>query len=198
MIDEQSLVKRAKNGDLEAYEEIIKLYDKKVFSLIFNMIRNQDDVEDIAQEVFIKIYRNLKNFKEESSLYTWIYRITVNICIDEMKKRKQVVYLDEKIQVQDGEIEVQIPDTGKPLEEIAEDKDIKDRLINCINKLPENARIMIALRDIKEFSYQEIAEILNLNIGTVKSKINRARNMLKALLGQEGTFEESTESNDYQ
>jgi RNA polymerase sigma-70 factor (ECF subfamily) len=198
MIDEQSLVKRAKNGDLEAYEEIIKLYDKKVFSLIFNMIRNQDDVEDIAQEVFIKIYRNLKNFKEESSLYTWIYRITVNICIDEMKKRKQVVYLDEKIQVQDGEIEVQIPDTGKPLEEIAEDKDIKDRLINCINKLPENARIMIVLRDIKEFSYQEIAEILNLNIGTVKSKINRARNMLKALLGQEGTFEESTESNDYQ
>jgi RNA polymerase sigma-70 factor (ECF subfamily) len=198
MIDEQSLVKRAKNGDLEAYEEIIKLYDKKVFSLIFNMIRNQDDVEDIAQEVFIKIYRNLKNFKEESSLYTWIYRITVNICIDEMKKRKQVVYLDEKIQVQDGEIEIQIPDTGKPLDEIAEDKEIKDRLINCINKLPENARIMIALRDIKEFSYQEIAEILNLNIGTVKSKINRARNMLKALLGQEGTFEESTESNDYQ
>jgi RNA polymerase sigma-70 factor (ECF subfamily) len=198
MIEENDLVKRAKAGDLNAYEQIIILYEKKVFGLIYNLIKNYDELEDIAQEVFIKVYRNLKNFKEESSLYTWIYRITVNVCIDEMKKRRKVVSIDEKIQLDDGEVDFQIPDNGKSLEEILEEKDERLRLMNCINKLPESARTMIVLRDIKEFSYQEISEILNINIGTVKSKINRARELLKKLLGGVGTYEEPAESNEYQ
>jgi RNA polymerase sigma-70 factor (ECF subfamily) len=196
MIEEKELIKKAKAGDLDAYEQIIVLYEKKVFNLIYNLIRNQDDIEDIAQEVFIKIYRNLKNFKEESSLYTWIYRITVNICIDEMKKRRKVISIDEKIQLNDDEVDLQIPDNGKSLEEITEEKDERTKLMGLINKLPESARTMIVLRDIKEFTYQEISDILNINIGTVKSKINRARAMLKKLLGEDGTFEEIAESKE--
>jgi RNA polymerase sigma-70 factor (ECF subfamily) len=196
MIEEKELIKKAKAGDLDAYEQIIVLYEKKVFNLIYNLIRNQDDIEDIAQEVFIKIYRNLKNFKEESSLYTWIYRITVNICIDEMKKRRKVISIDEKIQLNDDEVDLQIPDNGKSLEEITEEKDERAKLMGLINKLPESARTMIVLRDIKEFTYQEISDILNINIGTVKSKINRARSMLKKLLGEDGTFEEIAESKE--
>ena len=194
MIDEKELVRRAKDGDLKAYEEIISLYEKKVFSTIYYMVKNDNEIEDIAQEVFIKIYKNLGNFKEESTLYTWIYRITINVCIDEIKKRKKVVYLDETIDTEDGEMELQLPDESKSPSEIVEENDLKERLERCIRKLPENQRIMIVLRDIKGFTYMEIAEMLKMNLGTVKSKINRARASLKELLDEDGTFLEYDES----
>ena len=143
MIDEKELIRQAKSGNLKAYEEIIGLYEKKVFSTIYYMVKNDNEVEDIAQEVFIKIYKNLGNFKEESSLYTWIYRITVNVCIDEFKKRKKVVYLDEKIDTKDGEVELQLSDDSKSPTDIAEDNDLKDKLEKCIKKLPESQRMMI-------------------------------------------------------
>lgn len=194
MIDEKELIRQAKSGNLKAYEEIIGLYEKKVFSTIYYMVKNDNEVEDIAQEVFIKIYKNLGNFKEESSLYTWIYRITVNVCIDEFKKRKKVVYLDEKIDTKDGEVELQLSDDSKSPTDIAEDNDLKDKLEKCIKKLPESQRMMIILRDIKGFTYMEIAEIMKMNLGTVKSKINRARASLKELLEEDGTFLEYDES----
>lgn len=194
MIDEKELIRQAKSGNLKAYEEIIGLYEKKVFSTIYYMVKNDNEVEDIAQEVFIKIYKNLGNFKEESSLYTWIYRITVNVCIDELKKRKKVVCLDEKIDTKDGEVELQLSDDSKSPTDIAEDNDLKDKLEKCIKKLPESQRMMIILRDIKGFTYMEIAEIMKMNLGTVKSKINRARASLKELLEEDGTFLEYDES----
>ena len=91
MTDEE-LVEKVKKGDADVYEKIIQKYQSKVFGLIYNMTKNQNDIEDLAQEVFIKIYKNLGKFKGESSLYTWIYKITVNLCLDEMKKRKNVIY----------------------------------------------------------------------------------------------------------
>ena len=194
MIDEKELIRQAKSGNLKAYEEIIGLYEKKVFSTIYYMVKNDNEVEDIAQEVFIKIYKNLGNFKEESSLYTWIYRITVNVCIDELKKRKKVVNLEEKIDTKDGEVELQLSDDSKSPTDIAEDNDLKDKLEKCIKKLPESQRMMIILRDIKGFTYMEIAEIMKMNLGTVKSKINRARASLKELLEEDGTFLEYDES----
>lgn len=193
-MDEKELILLAKDGNMKAYEEIISLYEKKVFSVIYYMVKNENEVEDIAQEVFIKIYKNLKNFKEESSLYTWIYRITINVCLDEIKRRKKVVYLDEEIETEDGEIRMQLADDSKGPSEIAEDKDLKQRLEACIRKLPEDQRIMIILRDIKGFTYMEIAEMLKMNLGTVKSKISRARAMLKEILDKDGTFLEYNES----
>lgn len=193
-MDEKELILLAKDGNMKAYEEIISLYEKKVFSVIYYMVKNENELEDIAQEVFIKIYKNLKNFKEESSLYTWIYRITINVCLDEIKRRKKVVYLDEEIETEDGEIRMQLADDSKGPSEIAEDKDLKQRLEACIRKLPEDQRIMIILRDIKGFTYMEIAEMLKMNLGTVKSKISRARAMLKEILDKDGTFLEYNES----
>ena len=179
---------------MKAYEEIISLYERKVFSTIYYMVKNENEIEDIAQEVFVKIYKNLKNFKEKSSLYTWIYRITINVCFDEIKKRKNVIYLDEKIETEDGEIDRALKDKSKSPSEIVEENDLKNRLEKCIKKLPEDQRIMIVLRDIKGFTYMEIAEMLKLNLGTVKSKISRARTALKEILDEDGTFLEYDES----
>ncbi len=195
MIEEKELIRRAKNGEKSAFEEIISLYEKKVFSTIYYMVKNENEVEDIAQEVFIKIYKNLKNFKEESSLYTWIYRITINVCIDELKKKKNIIYIDEKLKTEDGEVELQLEDESKGPDDLAADEELKRKLTECIKKLPTDQRTMIILRDIKGFTYMEIAEMTKTNLGTVKSKINRARASLKRILEEMGTFLEYEESN---
>lgn len=194
MTDEE-LVEKVKKGDADVYEKIIQKYQSKVFGLIYNMTKNQNEIEDLAQEVFIKIYKNLGKFKGESSLYTWIYKITVNLCLDEMKKRKNVIYLDEKIEVDDGEVNRELPSEDKSQEKLYEEKELQEKLHNCINKLPEKQRVMIVLRDIKGFSYEEISKITDVKLGTVKSQINRARLKLKELLDEEGTFLEYIESN---
>lgn len=188
------LVEKIKKGDIDAYEEIIKKYENKVCGIIYHMIKNQNDVEDLAQEVFIKVYKNLSKFKGDSSLYTWIYKITVNLCLDEVKKRKNIIYLDEKLEVEDGELERELPSSDKTQVELYEEKELKEKLHKCIGKLPEKQRVMIVLRDIKGFSYEEISEITSVKLGTVKSQINRARLKLKELLDKEGTFLEYIES----
>jgi RNA polymerase sigma-70 factor (ECF subfamily) len=194
-VTDEELVEKVKKGDADVYEKIIQKYQSKVFGLIYNMTKNQNEIEDLAQEVFIKIYKNLGKFKGESSLYTWIYKITVNLCLDEMKKRKNVIYLDEKIEVDDGEVNRELPSEDKSQEELYEEKELQEKLHNCINKLPEKQRVMIVLRDIKGFSYEEISKITDVKLGTVKSQINRARLKLKELLDEEGTFLEYIESN---
>lgn len=193
-MSDEELVEKIKKGDIDAYEEIIKKYENKVCGIIYHMIKNQNDVEDLAQEVFIKVYKNLSKFKGDSSLYTWIYKITVNLCLDEVKKRKNIIYLDEKLEVEDGELERELPSLDKTQVELYEKKELKEKLHKCIGKLPEKQRVMIVLRDIKGFSYEEISEITSVKLGTVKSQINRARLKLKELLDKEGTFLEYIES----
>ena len=187
MTDEE-LVEDVKKGNIDAFEDIVKKYENKVYGIVFHMMKNQNEVEDLAQEVFLKVYKNLDKFKGDSSLYTWIYKITVNLCLDELKKRKNIIYLDEKISVEDGEIDKELPSNERSQEELYEDKELKENLHRCINKLPDKQNMMIVLRDIKGFSYDEIAKITNNKIGTVKSQINRARLKLKELLDKEGTF----------
>lgn len=193
-MSDEELVKKVKNGDADAFEQIIIKYEKKIFGLIYNMLRNENEIEDVAQEVFIKVYKNLDKFNGDSSLYTWIYKIATNLCLDQIKKRKEVIYIDEKLQLNDGEVEFQIPSDEKLQDEIYEQKELKQKLESCIDKLPEKQKAMIVLRDIKGLSYDEIAEILDLKLGTVKSQINRARLKLKELLEKDGTFVEYIES----
>lgn len=193
-MSDEELVKKVKDGDIDAFEDIVKKYEKKIFSLIYNMLRNENEIEDIAQEVFIKVYKNLDKFHGDSSLYTWIYKIATNLCLDQIKKRKDIIYMDEKLRVNDDEVEIQIPSDEKTQDELYEQKELKQKLEKCIDKLPEKQRAMIVLRDIKGLAYDEIAEILELKLGTVKSQINRARLKLKELLEKDGTFVEYIES----
>jgi len=195
VISEKELLIKAKEGDEAAFEEIIKMYQQKVCNTIFFMIKNENIVEDIAQEVFIKVYRNLTKFNEESSLYTWIYRITMNTCIDQIKKEKKITYISTFVETEDGEVEVQLEDEKQRVDDILENKIRKETLLKAIKSLPAEQRALIVLRDIQEFKYMEIAEMLKLNLGTVKSKISRARQNLKELLEREGTFVDWDESN---
>ena len=195
MISEKELLLTATEGNDEAFEEIIKMYQQKVCSTIYFMVKNENIVEDIAQEVFIKVYKNISKFNEESSLYTWIYRITMNACIDQIKKEKKITYINTQIETEDGNIEVQIEDESQKLDDILENKIRRESLIKAIKSLPAEQRALIVLRDIRQFKYMEIAEMLKLNLGTVKSKISRARQSLKECLEKDGTFIDFDESN---
>lgn len=168
--DDFSLIKRFIDGDQTTFNELIKRHREKVRNIIYLTLSNTDSVDDIAQEVFITVYRHLKNFRFESQFTTWLYRITINKCKDHLRRkniRKIFLPLREEEQV---------------LTSINEDTDIKHIVRSAIAILPDKLRIPIVLKDLEGFSYQEIAETMDCEIGTVKSRIFRAREALKKTL----------------
>jgi len=184
MIDEKQLIRQCKNGDIQAFEKLIEGYQKKVYNIAYRMLGNSEDAFDVSQEVFIKVFKAIVNFKEESSFSTWIYRIAKNVCLDELRKKKkaQVVSIHSTIQADDSEFSIQLEDFQKGPEELLEIKELKNEVNKAINCLTDEHKLVIQLRDISGFSYEEIAEILQCSLGTVKSRISRARNSLKNIL----------------
>ncbi|NLK86073.1 MAG: sigma-70 family RNA polymerase sigma factor [Clostridiaceae bacterium] len=181
---EQILLEKAKSGDVAAFEELIDSYQKKVFNLALRIIGNYDDAADLAQETFVRIYKAISNFKEQSSFSTWVYRITTNVCLDELRRRKnkKVVSLDEDIHMNDGDMKRQVMSEDPGPDEAAEREEVRRVVNDAINKLSEDLRVVITLRDLQGMSYEEIAKTLDLPGGTVKSRINRARLALKKVL----------------
>lgn len=182
--NEKVLLDRAKAGEIAAFEQLIEAYQRKIFNIALRMVGNYDDAGDLAQEVLIRIYKSIRSFKEQSSFSTWVYRITTNVCLDEIRKRKnrKVISLDEEIQVEDGEMKRQVESNEPSPEDTAEKSELQKLVGDAINDLPEDHRSVIILRDIQGFSYEEIAQMLQCPEGTIKSRINRARQALKNIL----------------
>ncbi|SDZ32345.1 RNA polymerase, sigma-24 subunit, RpoE [Proteiniborus ethanoligenes] len=184
MVDrEQKLIKKCMKGNLEAFDELIGKYEKTAYNIALKMLKNPEDAMDVSQEAFIKVFRSIKTFNFGSSFSTWLYRIVTNTCLDFLRKKTTNVYsIDNPIQTDDGEIERDIPDDSHTPEELLERKLTKELVNNSIDKLDDNHRTVIILRDIQGFSYEEISTILDCSIGTVKSRISRARNNLKEII----------------
>jgi RNA polymerase sigma-70 factor (ECF subfamily) len=182
--NERDLVERAKSGDIEAFEQLIVGCQKKVFNIAYRMIGNYDDANELAQEVFLKAFRSIKKFKGDSLFSTWIYKVTTNVCLDEIRTRKKkvVISLDQEIEFNDREIKRQIPDNAPTPDMEAETNELKQIVNESIAQLNENYRSVIILRDIQGLSYGEISKVVNCPEGTVKSRINRARQALKKIL----------------
>lgn len=178
------LIKKAKDGDIKAFEELILLNEKMVFNVVLRMINNPEDAKDISQEVFIKVYKSLNNFNEKSAFSTWIYRVAVNTCIDEIRKRKKVniISIDEETENGDCAIQKQYADTSETPEERFIQNENKNQILKAVNELSNDHKTMIVLRDLHGLSYNEISEITGNTLGTVKSKIARARLQLKNML----------------
>lgn len=182
--NEQLLLVRSKAGDIAAFEMLIEAYQKKIFNLAYRIAGNYDDAGDLTQEALIRIFRSIANFKEQSSFSTWVYRITTNVCLDDIRKKKnrKVLSLDEEIHLEDGEMKRQIMSDDPLPDEVAEKEELRRIVNNSIDSLPEDQRLVIALRDIQGLSYEEIARVLDCPSGTVKSRINRARQALRNVL----------------
>lgn len=176
-----SLISRAKQGDMAAFEELILQHEKTVYNVALRMMNHSEDARDISQEVLIKAYRNIANFDERSSFSTWIYRITVNTCIDEMRKRKgkQNLSLDNEFEDDEGTWKREIADDGDTPEESLMRKEEQSEILMALETISEDYKTVFILRDIRGLSYEEIAEITGLALGTVKSRISRARNYIK-------------------
>jgi RNA polymerase sigma-70 factor (ECF subfamily) len=181
--NDSDLISRAKNGDSKSYDKLLKKYKNSVYSLVLRMVRNSQEAEDLTQEAFIKAFNSLASFNEEYAFSTWLYKIATNNCIDFFRKRKLQTYsLDKPIQYKDSEIQHDIPDPDLNPEKSIMASERNKLIKEAINKLPEKYHRAIVLRHSEEKSYEEIAEILGLPLGTVKARIFRAREMLNKTL----------------
>jgi RNA polymerase sigma-70 factor (ECF subfamily) len=179
----KTLIKKAIEGDERAYKRLLENYRGAIFNLLYKMVRNREETEDLVQEAFIKAFNALSTFNEEYAFSTWLYKIAVNNCIDHIRKKKLKTYsIDKPVPSKDGELGREFPDTSmSPDREILSEE--KSNIIeNAIEDLPENYKTVIVMRHKEERSYEEIAEILNIPLGTVKARIFRAREMLKKKL----------------
>src|ERR1039457_3965883 len=170
--DDFSLIQRFIEGDESTFRTLVLRHKDKIRNIIYLTLNSSDSVDDIAQDVLITTYKNLKSFRFESQFSTWLYRITVNKCKDHLRKVKiRSIFTP----IKDGDEDpVYIPSM--------EHKDISEIVNKAISKLPEKLRLPLLLKDIEGLSYQEIAEAVNCEIGTVKSRIFRAREGLRELL----------------
>jgi RNA polymerase sigma-70 factor (ECF subfamily) len=184
MSDNKKLIENCRNGDIHSFELLIESHQKKIYNLAFRMMGNYEDASDVAQEVFIKVYRSIYSFKESSSFSTWIYRIAVNVCLDQLRKKKKerVISMNSRVVLGGTEMELQFEDTGIGPQEAVERTETKQSIARAINNLNEDHKIAIILRDINGYSYEEIAQMLKCSLGTVKSRISRARHSLKDIL----------------
>ncbi|MCU0440516.1 MAG: sigma-70 family RNA polymerase sigma factor [Raineya sp.] len=173
------LVELAKNGDQNAFAELMKRYNRSLYHTILKMIRNVDDAEDLTIEAFAKAFKNLDKFKEDYTFSTWLFRIATNNCIDFIRKKKMNTLSINNMFTGDGgeEVGLDIPDESNPQEEAIRSQKIA-LMQNLVSKLPTKYRKLVTMRYFDEMAYQEIAEELELPIGTVKAQLHRARELL--------------------
>lgn len=182
--DERTLIMKAVEGDEMSFETLILSCKGKAYNLAFRYMRNEDDALDALQESFIKIYKNLNTFNFKSKFDTWVYRVVANTCSDMLRRNKTRALGSNIISIygessDDDEYELEIADNNDTPEVLYEKKEESAYILKCMDKLQEQHREVLILRDIQGCSYEEIAEILGCSIGTVKSRISRARLKLK-------------------
>ena len=184
---DKELVEKSIDNDEDAFTEIIDRYRRKVFSIAYKHSYNMETSTDLSQEVFAKVYLNLKKFDPGYRFSTWIIRIATNHCIDFLRKKKlKTISFETTFQNLDDEYnELPIPDDTYDPGTIWEEKELKEKLMEGVQQLPEIYREIIILRHYEEMSYKEIAEVLKLPIGTVMTYLHRARNLLKDLFIKE-------------
>ncbi len=180
---DSELIEKAKSGDEKALEELLSKYKIAVYNLVYRMVRDKQEAEDLTQETFIKTFKSLPSFNAEYAFSTWIFKIATNNCIDFFRKRKLKTYsIDKPIQYKTSEIQQEHPDPDLNAEKSILAKERSKLIQNAIDVLPDKYQQAIVLRHREERSYEDIAEMLDLPLGTVKARIFRAREMLNKAL----------------
>lgn len=169
------------------FDQLLDKYQKPIFNLIFRMVGNMDDASDITQETFLSVYKSMHNFRGQSSEYTWIYRIAVNKCKDRFKESdrrtsRESFSLDEVSEDREYRLSSQERNNLGHPEKTIEQKELKKQIEKAIDRLPSDYKIVVVLRDLQGLSYQQIADTLNISTDVVRTRIARARGMLREKL----------------
>ena len=177
------LVRRCKEGDRQAFRELVERYQRKTVAIAFGMLHDREDALEVSQEAFAKVFTNIQQFKEEASFYTWLYRIVVNLAIDRQRqKSRQPLLEDDQGNGESGGIDATPAATHSDPYEQVKDKELGDRIRAAIAELTPAHKAVILLREVEGLSYEEISEILQCSRGTVMSRLHYARKRLQSLL----------------
>lgn len=190
--EEAALIARCRGGDTTAFDQLVLRHQQEVFAVALRMLGDRDEAQDIAQDVFVRAYRGLGSFRQEAKLSTWLISITMNLCRNRRRwwaRRRRVIVasLDEPIEGEEGTREHEVADPSPSPAQTAQALERRQYLMRAVQSLDEALRTVIVLRDIQGYSYEEIAQVLRCQVGTVKSRLNRARLRLRALL--DGTLQ---------
>ncbi len=182
--DDNILIERAKKGDREALDQLIRKYEKRAYQYSFRLTQNSDEASDVVGDAFVRVYSAINNFKGNSAFTTWLYRILTNCFLDHRKKERsrQTTSLESVLQTDDGDLERQFESPDATPDETAERNERERAVEGAVASLPEYQKAMVTLYHAEMLSYEEIAETLDLPIGTVKSRLNRARLSLREIL----------------
>lgn len=175
-MEESRLIQRASDGDAASFNALMGMHERRMYAVALRMCGNHEDAQDCLQEAMIRVYKSISGFKSQSSFSTWVYRITMNTCLDELRRRKArpAASLDGMLDAGWAPV-----DAGESPDGHAMRREMRQALQGCMGELPEDMRAAVVLRDVQGYSYEEIAEVLETNIGTIKSRISRGRERLR-------------------
>ncbi len=185
--DEAALVQRCQQGDRQAFDQLVLANQQQVFAVALRMLGNRDEAEDVAQDVFVRAFRGIGAFRQQAKLSTWLVSITMNLCRNRRRwwarhRRVMVASLDDSVETSDGELSQQVADLSPLPDETAVRREQQRHVLAAVQQLDESSRSVVVLRDLQGYAYEEIAQVLHLPVGTVKSRLNRARLELRALV----------------
>ena len=193
--EELQIIRRARSGDTRAFETLVLENQKNVYNLALKILGSEEDAKDASQETFLRAYRSLESFHGDSRFSVWLYRTASNVCIDFLRRKKRRAELSMTVSNEEyGEAELEIPDERFSPEAMLEKAERIRALREGLQKLPEEYRRILTLREIGGMSYEELAQVLELELGTVKSKLFRARKKLCSILLESGNFPQSDAS----
>jgi RNA polymerase sigma-70 factor (ECF subfamily) len=184
-VGDDELVRRAQRGNTEAFEELVRRYESRVYNITYRLLGNEEDAAEALQDTFIRAYRAISRFKFKSSFYTWLYRIATNVSLTKLRRRKtqDTISLDEPIKDTD-DLQFDIPDSQYTPEQVFEQKRLREKLQEAIDRLPAEYRTVVVMRDLQGLSNEEVSKTLGLSVPAVKSRLHRGRMALREQLAR--------------
>jgi len=195
--DDLTLVKRVKTGDQRAFKLLVERYQRKIYAVALGMVKDKEEALDVSQEAFVKVYKYLDHFKGDSSFYTWLYRITVNICIDALRKKQALrgeqVELDEAVKMDTAEANIGALGSrlGTNPQKSALRKELAEKIQQALETVPEKHRAILLLREVEGMSYEDLSRTLQIPKGTVMSRLFHARTKVQKILSEYLELDES-------
>lgn len=195
-LEESLMIERVINGETEAFEALVIENQKKVYNLALKMVGDENDALDLSQDAFIKAFRGLDNFRSDCRFSVWLYRLTYNVCIDHLRKKRRLNQTSLTVTDEDGQTsEMEISDVRYSPDQVSERMEIRQAIESGLHELSPEHREIFIMREISGMTYGEIAQTLQISEGTVKSRLARARMYLAKILSKNGTFLDSHRQN---
>jgi RNA polymerase sigma-70 factor (ECF subfamily) len=184
-VPDEELVRRVQAGNNEAFEELVKRYERKVYNIAYRLMGNERDASEVLQDAFLRAYRFLPKFQFKSSFFTWLYRIATNVSLTKLRKREkvQLVSIDEPANA-DGDLPLEIPDYRYNPEKMMKQRQLREALQKAVDELPPDYRSVVVLRDLEGLSNEEVSKVLSLSVAAVKSRLHRGRLELRKVLAE--------------